>query len=289
MTKPEAPQSPAQAAYDDGRREILARIRSARELSDAGVMGAGRHIEEILTTARRFVSEVDAELQESDDREISELVENALGSALGQNRHVSQALELSTSIRQAGEAIARSAAASRLLALNARIESARLSEADRMAFGVIATEVQELSQKIATANRRIDELTERLHELLPRISESSHETRQAVESLHKCQIKRHEELLGFTERLTTMGTKTVQDVLAQAGSALSELQFQDPMIQSIEGIDHILTTTRKKVWPTSTDPVGHTYQPLLSEQLDADGETAKESVAAADAGELLLF
>lgn len=274
-------------AFDEGRDDILSRIRDARKVSDAGVVAAGERINAIVRAARSYIDKVEASLQDTGQSEIERLVEQVRTTVVDQHGMVRQALEHSEDIKKAGAAIEGAASASRLLALNARVEASRLSGTDKAAFDVIAEEVRDLSEEIAKANHRIDGLIDRLLGTLPRIAEEAESARGTVDLLHHEQGERHRRLQAEVESRAQEGKAAVETVLQEARSALSELQFQDPMIQSIEGIDRILVKIRNALVIAAGD--GQAAEAAYDPHLSDDVEPTADGVVAVDAGELLLF
>lgn len=274
-------------AFDGGREEILQRIRQARKVSDEGVLAAGSKIHEIVSHARRYIEEMEKALQATEDGGLDRLVDEVRSNVVGQHSKVQAALERSTHIRKAGMAIEGAAKASRLLALNARVEASRLTGSHGAAFDVIAEEVRDLSEEIARANHHIEELISDLLQMLPQIANEAESARKLVENLYEKQQLRHQELHSRMTETAQSGTDTLNHVLSEARSALSDLQFQDPMIQDIEGIDRILVKVRNHLASQvgKGEEVEAAYAALLSERTEEVGG----GVRAKDAGEALLF
>lgn len=274
-------------AFDEGREKVLGRIRHARQVSDEGVLEAGAKINGIVKAARGFIERTKASMVSSEDAALEGLVEDVRRTVVGQCGKVQEALRYSSDIREAGLAIEGAATASRLLALNARVEASRLTGADKAAFDVIAKEVRDLSEEIAKANGKIEEMIERLLRMLPEITDEAEQAKAMVEDLHRKQQGRQVEMEDQMRSSNEIGTETLERILEQARSALSELQFQDPMIQDIEGIDRILVSVRNRLVKQigAGDEVEAAYAAQLSEDLVEQGDGPQ----AENAGELLLF
>jgi len=274
-------------AFDEGREKVLARIRHARQLSDQGVLEAGDKINAIVKAARGFIERTKASMASPEDAALEGLVEDVRRTVVGQCGKVQEALQYSSDIRKAGLAIEGAATASRLLALNARVEASRLTGADKAAFDVIAREVRDLSEEIANANGKIEVMIERLLRTLPEIAYEAEQAKGMVEDLHCKQQARQVEMEDQMRSSDEIGTETLERILAQARSALSELQFQDPMIQDIEGIDRVLVSLRNRLVKDlgAGDEVEAAYAAHLSEDLAEQGDGTE----AEEAGELLLF
>ncbi|MEM1024616.1 MAG: methyl-accepting chemotaxis protein [Myxococcota bacterium] len=274
-------------AFDEGREKILGRIRHARRVSDDGVFRAGDKINGIVKAARSFIERTKESMASSEDGSLEGLVEEVRHTVVDQCSKVREALQYSSDIRKAGLAIEGAATASRLLALNARVEASRLTGSDKKAFDVIAKEVRDLSEDIAGANRKIEDLIDRLLRMLPEIAEEAEQARGMVEELHRKQQWRQAEMVSQMQSSNEIGTETLERILEQARQALSELQFQDPMIQDIEGIDRILVTVRNQF--VREIGVGQEVEAQYAAHLSEDLEVQDDGPEACDAGELLLF
>jgi methyl-accepting chemotaxis protein len=292
MTEGEGPErAPWLEAFDEGRQKVLTRIQHARKISDAGVLEAGDAINTIVKSARAFIKSTDDAWTVEEEGAIERLVEQVRTSVTGQFSRVQQALEHSSDIKKAGAAIEGAAKASRLLALNARVEASRLTGTDAAAFDVIAEEVRDLSEEIAQANRRIDDLIGQLLTMLPEISAQAEEAKSLVDKLNREQRARHDALCTRMRKSTESGTATLNEVLEAARTALSGLQFQDPMIQDVEGIDRILLALRSELESRLEDPTAAVPAEAEASDLPPDTRPAPSApgLEAEDAGELLLF
>src|SRR3569833_2656282 len=125
------------------------------------VSHTGQYIEESKHAVEKNVVE---QTQSLDD-----YLAGAKQTAEAQGAAVKQALTLSDDIAWAGAAVDKLASQARLLALNAKIEAARLGSSGS-AFGVITEQMTHLSTEIAKTNRLIADATEATRTCLPVIT-----------------------------------------------------------------------------------------------------------------------
>jgi methyl-accepting chemotaxis protein len=135
---------------------------------------------------------------------------------------------------------------SNILSLNARIEAARAG-AQGSAFQVVAGEMNRLSQQVAKANAEVLDLAERLGELLPAVASSALLARRETERLGETTVRQglaaqHAlgELQADVGKAIADSERSVDDVLRLSQAALSHLQFQDVVSQSLRSIDAVI-------------------------------------------------
>ena len=224
------------------RDRIREQISFAKNLSEKEIMTIGEIVQNIVNHTRQYIEEskhavVDNFAEQS--LSLSEYLDSTRQATDMQNNTVREALTLSDDITKAGLAVDKLANQARLLALNAKIEAARLGSAGS-AFSVITEEMNHLSMEIAKTNRLIADSTQAIRVCLPTLAEQA-----------TMQIKRLEEfsqtMQGLKESIeesisTTNNTSDshIDQVLNLAYETLSHLQFQDPMIQSVQKIDSMV-------------------------------------------------
>jgi methyl-accepting chemotaxis protein len=131
------------------------------------------------------------------------------------------------------------AGAARLLALNARIEAARVGGHGNC-FSTIASEMQHLAEQITQANEVIDTLASRLSSDLPEVARSAHALRASSEALSadlnaatlvvEAQTALMRELI---RRMTQESDEEMTNLISSSHDALSHLQFQDVVAQAL--------------------------------------------------------
>ncbi len=289
------------------REQIKKIIHNAQKISIREVLAIGNSVNSIVTHTRTFIAAAKSSLEATFSKQ-SETLENYITdsrkTAEIQSETVERALLLSNDISVAGEAVDKLARQAKLLALNATIEAARLGSAGS-AFGVISDEMNHLSDEISKANRLIESSSKAIRTNLPTIMQQT-----------KGQIKKIEE---FTTTMSALkdsieqsisitgneGDNQLNTILDLSYSAMSHLQFQDPMVQDLEKVNTVLQKchkdlntrlglpfTEKSIW-VNTDHLeidkngqnaDSTSDDVERRDLDAESPETKQ-----EAGDVLLF
>lgn len=142
-------------------------------------------------------------------------------------------------ITKAASDTAHLASAARLLALNARIEAARVGGHGNC-FSTIAGEMQHLAERITQANVFIDNVASQLSKDLPEVAESARALRTSSEDLsHDLSLATsevEEETAGMRDIIRRMLEQSDQEMaylISSSHEALSHLQFQDVIAQGL--------------------------------------------------------
>ncbi len=273
------------------KERIVARIKDCRELTDREVYEAGVAVNEIVLKTRSYLAEVNETLTSTQDSSsaVEEVLDHIVSSISAQDRSVSKAMEQLAGIARAGRAIQEASGASRLLALNARVESARFGGEGGRAFNVIADEMRQLSVAVESTNTMVAELVEELQRSLPSVAEEGTTIRNRVESLVDQLEVRNGELQNAFSASIDMGNDALQKVLSKAQDALSHLQFQDKMIQDLEGIERIVDKTSRRICDALAVDMGGGDESNFLGTLGAELDDEEEVEPGLDAGEILLF
>jgi methyl-accepting chemotaxis protein len=135
------------------------------------------------------------------------------------------------------------ASAARLLALNARIEAARVGGHGNC-FSTIAGEMQHLAEQITQANEFIDSLASRLSADLPELAASARALRASSEELTtdlsaatRAVEKETDGMRDVIGRLLEESDREMAELIGSSHQALSHLQFQDVVAQGLLRIE----------------------------------------------------
>jgi len=241
------------------RNKLIKRVRGVNETTALEVSEAARYLNEVVECARQYV--VDSQralgrLQGEGQDSLGELLgtqskflmnharEMAERAAL-QDARARGAAAAAKSIADLAASIDRLAGEARLLAVNARIESSRLG-AQSAGFEVLASEMQRLSDEVASTNERVGELAGRLGHDLPWIAQHARDFRQAIDVFSAtATVQLDETERGVTELRTHVasasqaGGVVMEGILRASRSALSHLQFQDVIAQELRQLDGV--------------------------------------------------
>ena len=149
-------------------------------------------------------------------------------------------------IAKASSDTAHLASAARLLALNARIEAARVGGHGNC-FSTIAGEMQHLAEQITQANEFIDSLATRLSQDLPEVAASARALRASSEELSNDLASATAEVEDETaamrhviRQLLEQSDQEMSVLIHSSHQALSHLQFQDVIAQGLLRLEPVL-------------------------------------------------
>lgn len=223
-----------------------------------------------------------------------------------QEKVAQEALRQLSAVRRSGSHILEVSNQARMLAVNARIEAARLSGSDGGAFGVIASEMSTFAKNMQGQSDEIVQIVDGLTGSLPAIAEMTEDLRTRTAGFSEQFQEKNGQVSEVVDQLQTtisdalaQGDDRIAAILRHSQDALSHLQFQDPCAQRLMQIEADIlqaeTNVRTILETGDTDVVesmnaadshrdaaaGHVMIFDHDEDDDAEG--------ALPAGELLLF
>ena len=299
---------------DRCRKDVGACVHRAVEISGNAVYNAGQAIGNIVKEAReqvsdqqRIVGRIDADAHEGGEgigasiaaqtREVSVFVGELVGHTSAQERAADFAATLTTDIVKLARDIDRIAFQSRLLSINARIECAHLGTRGN-ALSVITNEMNTVSEEIANANSNIARIAAELVRVLPEIAKQAGAIHRASDefSLHFAERQAETarvfaELLSATRSAMEQAQARVERILEMSQSALSVMQFQDPMAQDLmklEGMVERATGDAERLGLAVT-PMASDSAPMAVEQAPPQMPSIPPDEPAQSAGDVMLF
>lgn len=230
-------------------------------------------------------------------------LEHALAS---QEKVAREALKQLTAVRRAGAQILEVSNQARMLAVNARIEAARLGGSDGGAFGVIASEMSSFAKNMQGQSDEIVQIVDGLTGSLPAIAEMIEELRAKTAGFSKEFGAKNTEVSSVIHQLQTTisgalkeGDDRIASILKHSQEALSHLQFQDPCAQRLTQIEADILqaqSTARDVLETGDADIVERVNAARSHRGAAaghvmifDDECESKGSIALPAGELLLF
>ena len=278
--------------FADYRARVQERVLSAKDISEKEILAVGDCVKDIVDHTRQYIEESKDILEKNLSGQADSL-ENYLGYAKqtvdAQSSAVEQALTLSEDITKAGTSVDKLANQARLLALNAKIEAARLGSAGS-AFGVITEQMNHLSGEIAKTNRLIADSTKAIQECLPTIMSQTRGQIDKLEEFSSTMRQLKEAVEQSISTTNSAGNTRLDSILELAYSALSHLQYQDPMVQDLQKIDVLMKKLNDEVNGELGIPLTAQDTPVHIKTLGATLKNSKDdSDPLPDAGEVLLF
>ena len=230
---------------------IADRIPHVVEITEQEVLIVGKAVNDVVDAARAQVVESREILAQVDENSgIAVTIErlatamekflNTLNPYLKRQEVVSStAANYGAKIEEAGHKIETIALAANILNLNAQIEAARLGTVGEP-FMIIASEMTTLTRQIEEANGMIAELSNTLLSTLPEIEAINGAISSTCadfgSDFHKqvTEVRDVQHLLQANVRTSLESTESrAEQMLRISQDALSHLQFQDPVAQSL--------------------------------------------------------
>jgi methyl-accepting chemotaxis protein len=241
-------------------RTTLERIQNVNGMTSREVLEAGASLELVMNEARAHVEKARVALAQAAGgegreglRELARRQSEAMRVYLGDSQRLIAEQETMAKQSQAGSVkiaklatiIEGIASQARLLALNARIEAARLGTRGE-ALSVIASEMVRFSKEVGSANGAITELAESMCRDLPRVAEHASRLRESSEEFSgriNGELDEISEAGNALEHVLQSamadGDEHAQRIVSHAYAALSHLQFQDACAQHLLSIDSV--------------------------------------------------
>jgi myosin heavy subunit len=238
------------------RERIIARVRQVNKTTEDDVLSAGRHVHRVVEVAHRHIArlrDVLAGPVGAEDSDLARAIRSqsdhvrhhvtSVGKAVSEHAsRVSAVADQVRSITAAAREIERLNAAARVLSINARIEASR--SAGSAVFSTIASEMQQLSKAIASANKTVTDLASSMEKAVPELVRQNQALARVVEDYS---IEAREQIDAVDRRVaelraavgTTLSESdtALAEIVTESHAALSKLQFQDVCAQGLLQID----------------------------------------------------
>ena len=238
------------------RERIIARVRQVNKTTEDDVLGAGRHVHRVVEVAHRHIARLRDVLSGPVGAEDSDLARairsqsdhvrqhvTSVGKAVSEHAsRVGAVADQVRSITAAAREIERLNAAARVLSINARIEASRSTGS--AVFSTIASEMQQLSKAIASANKTVTDLAGAMEKAVPELVRQNQALARvvdgySVEATERIDIvdRRVAELRAAVGTTLSESDTALAEIVTESHAALSKLQFQDVCAQGLLQID----------------------------------------------------
>jgi methyl-accepting chemotaxis protein len=272
------------------QREVIAAASSVAEVVDGATKHVRRVKEMVGSLEGRNGGGVAAAVAHQADV-LRRYFESVSRDIARQEQTADRAQQSLQRITKAANDTAHLASAARLLALNARIEAARVGGHGNC-FSTIAGEMQHLAEQITQANEFIDSLASRLSADLPELAASARALRTSSEELTRdlasATMLVEQETADMRNVIGEMMSQSDREMASLIGSshqALSHLQFQDVVAQGLLRLEpalHELQIEQAKL--QGVEDVIADLPPTQHREIGGDKPVDQEN-----AGEVLLF
>jgi methyl-accepting chemotaxis protein len=231
-----------------GKERVADRVEELKSLSESETLACGNVLSKIVDNVRELIVETDrsvAQAKARSDQTTASFVKEMQGDASAQASAVTGVLRLADGVDEAIRAINGLTQYSNLLAINARIEAARLGEQGR-GFAVIAQHMRELSQTIRDSAGKVSTAIGAVREALPPVGERAtsmqERTRRFVGALAE-----QSKAAALQADRGSAHSGQLDAVIELSNQALSHLQFQDPLVQNLSSINGELQRVESRV------------------------------------------
>ncbi|MFZ2650186.1 MAG: methyl-accepting chemotaxis protein [Burkholderiaceae bacterium] len=261
----------AVAEIAQGRKRVEAILADIQALSEREIHALGDVLRSILENVRNIVAEADQAAIDSIKRSeatASGFVRDMQEDIQAQEGAVQQVLQLTRGIEKSIEAIGKLTQFSNLLAINARIEAARHGQQGQ-AFAVIASNMRELSGSIQDVARGVTTNVEALRAGIPALMTRAKSIGARTGSFIEVVA---EQVKSASQQVDASGTGRLDTVLNLSNEALSHLQFEDRLNQTLDLVKRdlgVLEERASRVLDGETDLPE--VEPLLGEGAPASG------------------
>lgn len=231
-----------------GRERIEGRVEKLKLLTEREILACGNVLSSIVDNVRCLIAENEQTMEDSvlrSDTLTSRFVQEMQQDLMTQDAAVQKVLSLADGIESAIDAIRRLTEYSNILALNSKIEAARMG-AQGKGFAIIADHIRDLSKTLQDTSHQVTSAVDAVREGLPSVQEcaqSMHErTRLFIDDVAD-QVKS----AALQADTGSMASSRLDGVVTLSNEALSHLQFQDTLSQSLSSISHDLMLVENRV------------------------------------------
>jgi methyl-accepting chemotaxis protein len=232
-----------------GRRckGVVTTIEALRAMTERETLACGEVLSSILQHVNAHITETASALAiaaAASEKTTSAFIDDVQTNLQAQEATVGRVNALAGDIKVAVQEIGQLTRTSNLLAVNAKIEAARLGDSGR-GFAVIADHMRQLSETIAVSSKRVGGATEAVQNGLPQVAQSASTLLRRT----------HEFVVDMQRQAQTAAKKgnpeagaqsALDEILNLSNRALSHLQFQDPLAQKLSGITRELSTLEER-------------------------------------------
>jgi methyl-accepting chemotaxis protein len=231
-----------------GKESVAGRVEQLTSLSEREILACGNVLSSIVEHVRKLISETDrsvAAAKARSDAATSRFIDGMQQDASSQATAVQEVLQLAGRVQEAIGSINGLTQYSNLLAINARIEAARLGEQGR-GFAVIAQHMRDLALTI--------------RESADKVSAAIGAVRQGLPPVGARATAMHERTRGFVaevaEQVNSASARSdpgsghgsrLDELIELSNRALSHLQFQDPLAQNLASINRDVAQVESRV------------------------------------------
>lgn len=150
----------------------------------------------------------------------------------------------------------------RLLAMNARIETEHISGKNAHSFAVIANEIKEVAVQVLETTTLVQDVSDGLVTLLPKIETTTRDAETGTEGLYKAMSEAKKANDYRTRSLLETTETTTREMTRLAQKALGELQVHDVLGQGLEHLELQIAAAlgEDEEQQRSLRPVGFDYE-----------------------------
>lgn len=236
------------AELAQSKERVAGRVAELTSLSERETLACGNVLSSIVDNVRDLIAETDrtvAAAKARSDAATSRFIEGMQEDARAQEAAVKEVLRLADGVEESIQAINGLTHYSNLLAINARIEAARIGEQGR-GFAVIAQHMRDLSVTIRESADKVSAAMDAVRQGLPPVgvrATSMHDRTRSFVDVVAEQVGS----ASLQSDSNSMHSGRLDMVMELSNKALSHLQFQDSLAQNLSLIDRDLALVENRV------------------------------------------
>jgi methyl-accepting chemotaxis protein len=230
------------------RERVARRVDALDALAEREILACGRVLATIVDEVRAITAEADQVLAASvarSDESTAHFIDDMQADLGAQEAAVADVLKLADGMQDAIDAITNLSQYSNLLAINSRIEAARIGELGA-GFSVIAEHIRDLSKTISGAAGRVGGAIGDVRQALPAVRERADCMQQRARTF----IGLVGEQVKKASSQSASGSATsrrLEAVMRLSNEALSHLQFHQSLAHELAAIDGDLEMLTSRV------------------------------------------
>jgi methyl-accepting chemotaxis protein len=259
---------------------VHTQVEDLRGLSERETLAIGSVLSTIVERVQDIVDQGEAELRRSNEevRAITaDFQERISSEAERQEAAVDRVFALAASIGTSIEAIDQLRHSTEMLAINSKIEAARLGDLG-LPFSVLAEQIRDLGGSVRATTTKVTEAIENVQAGLPEIAESARD----MSSHMQAYVERVQTHVQGQSGADKQEGGRLDEIAQLSNRALSHLGFQDPLVQRLAAIDREVGAIVERV-----DPLLRGDATVAAQDVQEDEHGSEGGEAAT--GEILLF
>lgn len=226
---------------DEGIRCVRQQVDHLKTVLSTSLTSATDQVNALADRGSQFVGYASERLQGvGSTDELTEHVTNVRASLESQREALSKVDQQRQILLQQCARLESLANQTRLLAMNARIETEHIAGKDGGSFAVIANEIKQVAVNVLATTNTVQDVSDELVELLPRIESSTAEAESETDALYQVVSAQQHDGEARAHEIVGVATTVTHEMTQLAQRALADLQCQDVVDQGLDQLERRL-------------------------------------------------